>query len=274
MKKNLEKINIFTLTALFSQTNASLGEIKDLFLVIRTLGPLALSIGQIHYHIPANKLVFISPGNLIAPLTRMETKGYGVTFSASFFDRSDKDSEILYSRLFFDYEKQVQITDSISSEEEAKDILKNRVPAFARKSKILYHALLRKHIESILLEGLFSLPEQSYETTAGGYSDRSLGNAFLVLVNKYCKEQTKVSYYADLLNVTPRKLSTACQQIFGQTAKQIISETLVKKAINYFQHSNLSISQIAFEMGFSDESNFRRFIKTHTGKTALSFRYK
>lgn len=273
MKSSLEEINIISLNKIYADQDVWLGDEKtDQFVVIRTLAPISLRIGLQPYYVPENKLIFISPGKLIRLENMDEDSGYCVFFAADFFDRSDKEAEILYSRLFFDYQEDIQITDAIRSAAEVNEVLNKRVHLFAEKGEVLYNAALRNHIESILIEGLFGLPELLPLPSGEQLSDRSLVNALLILVNKNAKEHSDVSYYANALHVTPRKLSGCCQKVFNKTAKKIISETVLKKIINLIQYSNLSISQIAFEMGFTDESNFRRFLKKQTGKTATELR--
>lgn len=273
MKSSIEEINIISLKKIYAEQHALLADGNgDQFVVIRTLQRIKLDVGIQQYDIPANKLVFISPVKLIKFHKTEEDSGYCVIFSASFFSRSDKDAEMLYSRLFFDHQEDIQITDAIRSTDEVNEVLNHRVHLFAEKGEVLYNAALRNHIESLLIEGLFGLPEFLPLPAGDRISDRSLVNALLILVNKNVKEHSHVSYYANELHVTPRKLSLSCRKVFNKTAKQIISDTTLKKIINLIQHSHLSISQIAFEMGFSDESNFRRFLKKQTGKTAMELR--
>ncbi len=245
---------------------------SDLFTIIRTLAPLQLVVGSTYHDIPSNKLLFIGPGLRIKLVKPTAEAGYRVTFPDSFYDRSNKDAEMLYSRLFFDHAAEIQIVDAVRPPEEVRHVLNFRAQMFAEKSLPLYHAALKNHIESLLLEGLLGLPDVPDDIHGSMLSDRNLVNSFIVILHRNYKQESTVNFYADALHVTARKLSKACIDVFDRTAKQIILETIARRAINYIENSTLSISQIAFEMGFSDESNFRRFIKKHTGKTALSFR--
>lgn len=92
------------------------------------------------------------------------------------------------------------------------------------------------------------------------------------MVHKHFKEQSNVQFYADKLHVTPRKLTEMCLAIWGKTAKTVISDIVLKEALRYIKHTDLSISQIAYEMGFTDESNFRHFVKKCTGNIPMSYR--
>ena len=50
----------------------------------------------------------------------------------------------------------------------------------------------------------------------------------LHLVNKYYKKDRTISFYADKLNITQRKLSAIIEEGSGKTAKQFLTEKLVK----------------------------------------------
>lgn len=272
MKSKSEKQSIISIIQLALQEETIVDGSSDLFTIIRTLAPLTVRVSGKPYEIDEDKLVFIGPGKVIKLIEPKEDSGYRLTFPENYFDRNNRDAELLFSRLFFDYEHDIHVVDAVRSREEVRQIINFRVRMFAERSAELYHAALKNHIESVLLEGLLGIPDAVEGIDRSSLSDLNLANNFLILVHRYCKQQISATFYADMLNVTPRKLSKAAQEIFGKSAKHIISDTAAKKAINYIQHSNLSISQIAFEMGFTDESNFRRFIKKQTGKTALEFR--
>jgi AraC-like DNA-binding protein len=55
--------------------------------------------------------------------------------------------------------------------------------------------------------------------------------------------------------------------VLGKPAKQVIVEKLVSESTKLLRYSNYTISQIAFEIGFTNEANFTNFIKKNTGKT-------
>jgi len=56
------------------------------------------------------------------------------------------------------------------------------------------------------------------------------------------------------------------EYVLGKTAKHIIIEKLIKECRKALNFSNSTISEISYELGFSNEGNFTNFIKKHTGK--------
>ena len=103
---------------------------------------------------------------------------------------------------------------------------------------------------------------------------RQLFNRFMMLVEHEYKKSRDVNYYAALLNITPKYLTTIVRQMTGQTPKRIIDHYTVLQLRLRLQNSELSVKQIAWEFNFSDVSFFCRFFKRHTGVSPMQMREK
>ena len=78
--------------------------------------------------------------------------------------------------------------------------------------------------------------------------------------------------YAHRLNITPNYLNALCQEFFLKTASEIIRERTILEAKRLLMHSGLSVSEIAYKIGFTDNSYFGRYFKNDTGMTPKNFR--
>lgn len=103
---------------------------------------------------------------------------------------------------------------------------------------------------------------------------RQLFNRFMMLIEHEYKKSRDVNYYAALLNITPKYLTTIVRQMTGQTPKRIIDHYTVLQLRLRLHNSELSIKQIAWEFNFSDVSFFCRFFKRHTGVSPMQMREK
>lgn len=95
---------------------------------------------------------------------------------------------------------------------------------------------------------------------------------FKKLLAKHFIQEQQVSFYAEKLHLTPKYFSTLIRQASGKTAGDWISEMLLLEAKVRLQNPNLTITQIAYDLNFSDPSHFGKFFKKQTGKTPLQFR--
>jgi AraC family transcriptional activator of pobA len=240
----------------------------DFFTIVRAFEPLEISIGMERYSVDKGKMAFIGSGKHYDIIQSVGTKGYIITFTAAFYEKSISDSVLLNSELFFDTFQSVQVTETHEDEADFMKIVNRTENLVHDVSDLVIHNC----IESLLLEGMQRIKFNSSLQNYGAVPIRGIVNAFSILVHKHFKEQTNVQFYADKLHVTPRKLTEMCLTIWGKTAKTVISDIVLKEALRYIKHTDLSISQIAYEMGFTDESNFRHFVKKCTGNIPMSYR--
>lgn len=79
-------------------------------------------------------------------------------------------------------------------------------------------------------------------------------------------------FYAAHLSVTPNYLNTLCKKLAGKTLGEIIRSRIVLEAKRLLVNSEYTISQIAYELYFEDNSYFSKFFKANTGLTPAEFR--
>jgi len=80
--------------------------------------------------------------------------------------------------------------------------------------------------------------------------------------------------YAELLHVTPNHLNAVCNEILGRSAGEVIRDRVVLEAKRLMVNQELSISEIAYKLNFSDNSYFSKFFKKHVGVGPEEFRAK
>ena len=72
-----------------------------------------------------------------------------------------------------------------------------------------------------------------------------------------------VKHLADQLNLSPSYLSDMLRTLTGQNAQQHIHNKLIEKAKEKITTTNLSISEIAYELGFEHPSSFNKLFNSH-----------
>ncbi|WNW02394.1 AraC family transcriptional regulator [Tenacibaculum sp. HL-MS23] len=95
---------------------------------------------------------------------------------------------------------------------------------------------------------------------------------FLDLLNENFKSERSVQFYADVLCITSGYLSKVLKEVSGKTANQLIDEAVILEAKLLLNNPILSISEIAENLQFSDQSFFGKFFKKHTGLSPTAFR--
>ena len=81
-----------------------------------------------------------------------------------------------------------------------------------------------------------------------------------------------VQHVAETLNVSTKYLSSLLKQLTGQTTQQLIHEKLIEKAKERLSTTELSVSEIAYELGFEHSQSFSKLFKAKTTQSPLEFR--
>ena len=99
------------------------------------------------------------------------------------------------------------------------------------------------------------------------------------LLNDYLEQEVAlqnglptVEYLAGKLNVSPRYLSDMLRSHTGQNAQQHIHDKLIEKAKDYLTSTNLSVSEIAYQLGFEHSQSFNKLFKKKTSLTPTEFK--
>jgi AraC family transcriptional regulator, transcriptional activator of pobA len=81
-----------------------------------------------------------------------------------------------------------------------------------------------------------------------------------------------VQYLSERLNISPSYLSDMLRSLTGQNTQQHIHNKLIEKAKEKISTTSLSISEIAYELGFEHTQSFSKLFKTKTNFSPLQFR--
>jgi AraC family transcriptional activator of pobA len=81
-----------------------------------------------------------------------------------------------------------------------------------------------------------------------------------------------VQQLADHLMVSPRYLTDMLKSLTGQTAQQHIHSHLIEKAKTILSSTGLSISEVAYKLGFEHPQSFNKFFRQKTNNSPVKFR--
>ena len=81
-----------------------------------------------------------------------------------------------------------------------------------------------------------------------------------------------VEYISETLNVSPGYLRSMLKSFTGQSTQQHIHEKLIEKAKEKLSTTNLTVSEIAYELGFEHPQSFSKLFKIKTKLSPLEFR--
>ena len=126
---------------------------------------------------------------------------------------------------------------------------------------------------TVLLTYLSKLYVEQY-SALNTSAEKMLLKAYQAKINESFRELKEVGDYALQLNISPGHLSDVVKIQSGKPAIKHIHERLVLEARRLLFHTDNSLKEIAFDLGFSDASYFNRFFKRETDLTPAAYRSK
>lgn len=131
------------------------------------------------------------------------------------------------------------------------------------------------------LELLFTYAQRFYERQ---FITRKITNSQILnrveeVLNDYFNNEEKsskglpsVQYVADEMNISVKYLGSLLKQHTGLSTQQHIHEKLIEKAKEKLSTTALSVSEIAYELGFEHSQSFSKLFKSKTKLSPLEFR--
>lgn len=136
--------------------------------------------------------------------------------------------------------------------------------------------LLRKEIICLLLK-VFVL-KYIRNSNKKNRIDRSVDHKkeivekFSYLVNQHYKDLKTTSKYAEKLNLSANYLNALIKESLDISAGQMIKNRVILEAQRLLLHTTLSVTEISYELGFSDNSHFGKYFKSATKYSPNEYR--
>lgn len=233
--------------------------------------------GQGHYDFDNGVMFFIAPNQVfgIEPIAEIAAprSGWVLMVHPDFLWNTSLAKKMNRFE-FFDYSVNEALFLSEKEEATIKTIVKNIEQE--------YQSNIDKFSQDIIVSQLETLLNYSDRFYQRQFITRKVGHhkmldSFEMMLNDYFKQEhiqglPTVQFFAEELHVSPTYLSNMLKSITGLTAQQHIHEKLIELAKEKLSTSELSVSEIAYELGFEHSQSFSKLFKIKTNQSPLEFR--
>ncbi|WP_294203671.1 AraC family transcriptional regulator [uncultured Chryseobacterium sp.] len=144
---------------------------------------------------------------------------------------------------------------------------------YSQKNNTLHNALL-KHSCNTLVSFVISQFQDHQKPEAALSRSETITKAFRKLLEKNYRRAKRPGDYADQLHISTAYLNECVKNATGVPVSQHIRDRIILEAKRRLYHTDQSVKEISFELGFDDYPYFSRLFKKATGMSALSFRNK
>ena len=216
------------------------------------------------YEIKKSSIFFISNEQVHYFKNIEKTKGNVILFTNSFLD-----NDFLIEQIF---EQNIGNPTLSLNAQLLKDIdlLISQIQSTITSTKKMKPEILKKYLEIILLE--IAQSKQENLSLQNIYYQRFV--QFKKDLKEHYKEQKNVNFYADKQFISPKTLNLSIRKIVDKSVKQFISEYIILLAKRMLINSKYSISEITYNLGFDEPTNFIKFFKNKENTTPSLFQKK
>ncbi|MES2378894.1 MAG: helix-turn-helix transcriptional regulator [Bacteroidota bacterium] len=235
--------------------------------------------GQQQYEAQGGVMYFMAPGQVFGPPARhdeaKQTTGWGLYIHPDFLWNTPL-ARVIRRYEYFDYSVNEALVLTEKEEATMIGIIQNIQTEYDANMDRFSQDIIISHIETLL-----------------NYSDRFYNRQFLSrkmennqmldrledLLNGYFNGEDllahgspSVQYVAEKLNISPNYLSGLLKTLTGRNTQQHIQDKMLEKAKEKISTTELSVSEISYELGFDHPQSFSRLFKAKTGLSPLEFR--
>ena len=224
------------------------------------------------YEIKPPCVFFMSPGQAHKIEFSNDIDGYIFIFTADFYLINQNNQNRLIEFPFFFTIRQDNKPLVLNSKKDVyflKKLFKREIDK-KKKGENFSIDLLRSVLDLILTSCavLYKSDEKRFSKGRG----HIVVKKFFQLVEENYKNNLSVNEYASRLAITPNHLTQTVNQLTGKTSLQIIKSKQLLEIKRLLVHTNLSVTEIAHQLNFSDQSYFTKFFKRETGISPLQYR--
>lgn len=235
-----------------------------------------IKYGQGHYDFEEGGLAFLKPKQIVFPPEHSESyEGIALYFHPDFI-RNYPLGKAINQYGFFSYDVSEALFLSAREKETIDHLFGTISTELANNIDSFSQDVLVSQIELLL-----------------NYSNRFYNRQFItrkainhdiissldILLHRYFEEENSlknglpsVKYISSALNLSQRYLSDMLSSLTGLNTQQYIQNAIIEKAKEQLSTTHLSVSEIAYALGFEHSQSFSKLFKTKTKLSPLAFR--
>ncbi|EDM36187.1 transcriptional regulator, AraC family protein [Pedobacter sp. BAL39] len=208
--------------------------------------------------------IYLIPPYRVHQLNKAGKNGILLSFKRDFLDEADKEFYLDIFKIF-----------NIQGEFSCLPLTPANAAELAKSYQLLeeeYQSesnfLILKAILRVFLLKLIRIKEHVF--TSQDVNQKRVYE-FMLLLEKNYQQERNADYYAAELGLSAKRLNQVLKEKLDKTAMQLIHDRIILEAKRQIIHSENTLKEIAYELGFTDRPYFSRFFKKQTGQAPEDF---
>lgn len=231
-------------------------------------GTTTIIVDDKEFKLKRHDVLTITSGQVHYIKKQAKAKGIILEFTYDFFCKNDNDLELIFQNgLFchFDINEVIAIADHKTIETQLQ-LIRQELQTKPYQYLITVHS----RIELILVainRAKLSRGDEIWKPDA-------LFLKFLELIRANFEHNYPLSQFAKILHTTEAKLNEQSKLHTGRTAQNVIYGLIASEAKRLLIYQDLSVKEVAYQLGFNDPFYFSNFFKKHTSISHKSYQEK
>lgn len=230
-----------------------------------------ITIDKIPYSLKKNQVIFLTEFHKIDVIALESARM--VRFNQPFYCIVNHDNEVGSKGLLFFGASGVPLISLQDHQIRDFEMSWEMFCSEMKKSELLQRDMLQAILKRTLILSVRILTRTTdFHKLEKRQSD--IVREFYWLVERHFAQEHEVAFYASKLNKSPKTLSNLFSIFSTRSPLNIIHDRILIHARRQINYSNLSIKEIAYELGYGDIQTFSRFFKSKEGLSPIQYREK
>ncbi len=246
----------------------------DAFVVgVCTAGEARVMINLQEYTLRKNTFFSVAPEHITQLYESYDFKAHVLVISSKFFSQINVDTKQLMPLSI-----EMQRAAFYVSEAYAKNIC-NYIELVEREMMAEHHLFTDDLVPTLIAATLYKVGEAinrqlKNSPTMGLPKNRAEAyfQSFIHLLGQHYLQERTVSYYADMLNITPKYLTTLIKRVSNRSVSEWIDYYVIVEAKTLLKFSDKSIMEISEQLNFANQSFFGSYFRRNTGMSPTQYR--
>lgn len=240
--------------------------------LVCTEGEMDIRIALKEYKIKPNSFCVIIPGSIFEVISISDNyRGLMIAAKSDFMQLTDNATQIISIFNCLRNTHRFTITKDelrryIDIYRLIKETMQNNGHPFQMQIVQSYIKIMYYHITPILIK------ESEMQSKSPHTRQEEIFERFVSEVEKHYKHERSIKFYADLLCISPKYLSSVIYKVSQRLAGEWINDYVILEAKTLLKSGRLSIQQISEELNFANQSFFGKFFKRYTGVSPKEYK--
>lgn len=224
-------------------------------------------------NIEPNTILFLNKDMVHYFDSRNPFDGKAILFTDSFFCKTEADHKFLRDTILFNNLFPVS---QIKAGHQAKlfeDIFQQMANELQNEKDSSQNEILQNLLHNLLLLSERERKKQNVTELKKG-PDLDYVMLFKEALDANYKSKKQVSFYAEKILITEKRLNQATTRLLSKTPKEFINDRIMLEAKRLLAHTTESIKEIGFDLGFDEPTNFIKYFRKNSHSTPAEFRKK